>query len=103
MKTRQVGYKGRDPVSHRPYSRKTSLARYAKTGSFTYRGTKVGRKIVYGLGHDAGERWADRKSIDPNSRVRKYSKNSPSFDEGVYRYKERAKAMSNALKSKTEW
>lgn len=94
------GYKGRDPVSHRKYNRKTSLARYAKTGSFTYRGTKVGNRIIYGLGHKAGEDWASRKQIDPESRIRKYSKNSPSFDEGVWKYKMDAKAKSNALNAK---
>ena len=92
------GYKGRDPVSHRTYNRKTSINRFKKTGSFTYRGTKIGGRIIYGLGHDAGERWASQKSIDPNSRVRKYSKNSPSFDEGVYKYKLSKK--SEALQEK---
>lgn len=85
------GYKGRDSISHRTYSRKTSINRFKKTGSFTYRGTKVGRKTVYGLGHKAGEEWATKKEIDPTSQVRKYSKNSPSFDEGVYKYKQNAK------------
>ncbi len=91
------GYKGRDPVSHRQYSRKTAINRFKKTGSFTYRGTKRGGGIVYGLGHKAGENWGAEKGIDPNSQVRKYSKNSPSFDEGVYQYKQSAK--SKALKS----
>lgn len=90
------GYKARDPVSHRTYSRSTALNRYKKTGSFTYRGTKVGGRIIYGLGHAAGENWGAKKNIDPKSSVRKYSKNSPSFDEGVYKYKQQA------LKNKTE-
>jgi hypothetical protein len=90
------GYKGRDRISHRTYSRKTSINRFKKTGKFTYRGTRVGNKVIYGLGHAAGERWGAEKEIDPNSQVRKYSKNSPSFDEGVYKYKESAK--SKALK-----
>lgn len=90
------GYKGRDSVSHRTYNRRTSINRFKKTGSFTYRGTKVGKRIIYGLGHKAGEEWASKKQIDPKSRVTKYSKNSPSFDEGVYKYKMSAK--SKALK-----
>lgn len=87
-----VGYKGRDPVSHRTYNRKVSIARAIRNSpdggfNFTYRGTRRGGKIIYGLGHDAGEKWGEAKGIDPMSRVRKYSKNSPSFDEGVYKYK----------------
>jgi len=94
---KKVGYKGRDPVSHRTYSRKASLARFNKTGKFTYRGTKVGNQVIYGLGHKAGENWGEAKSIDPTSRVRKYSKNSPSFDEGVWKYKEsKKKALENS-------
>ncbi len=92
------GYKGRDPISHRQYNRKTAINRFKKTGNFTYRGTKVGGKIVYGLGHAAGENWAEKKQIDPKSRATKYSKNSPSFDEGVYKYKQSAK--SKALEDK---
>lgn len=88
------GYKARDSISHRTYSRKTSLNRFKKTGKFTYRGTKVGNKIIYGLGHAAGENWGAAKGIDPNSTTRKYSKNSPSFDEGVYKYKISAKAKA---------
>lgn len=88
------GYKGRDSISHRTYSRKTSLNRFKKTGNFTYKGTKVGGKIIYGLGHKAGENWAESKGIDSRSQVRKYSKNSPSFDEGVYKYKMSAKAKA---------
>lgn len=88
------GYKGRDSISHRTYSRKTSLNRFKKTGKFTYKGTKVGNKIIYGLGHKAGEEWGEKKEIDPNSQVRKYSKNSPSFDEGVWKYKMSAKAKA---------
>lgn len=88
------GYKGRDKISHRTYSRKTSLNRFKKTGKFNYVGTKVGNKTVYGLGHKAGENWGATKEIDPNSQVKKYSKNSPSFDEGVYKYKQSAKAKA---------
>jgi len=98
-KTRALrGYQGRDPVSHRRYDRKTSLRRYKKTGQFTYRGTRVGGKMVYGLGHKAGEQWAEQRGIDPESRVRKYSKNSPSFDEGVYKYKMQKKQEESLKK-----
>lgn len=96
MKTK--GYKGRDSISHRQYSRQTALNRYKKTGKFTYRGTKVGGRVVYGLGHKAGENWGEAKEIDPTSQVRKYSKNSPSFDEGVYKYKESKKKALEANK-----
>ena len=93
-----AGYKGRDPVSHRTYNRGASLRRFQKTGKFTYRGTKVGKKIVYGLGHKAGENWGNEKNIDPNSQVRKYSKNSPSFDEGVWKSKMERKKKDMASK-----
>ena len=96
MSTKIKGYKGRDSISHRRYSRSVALRRFKKTGKFTYRGTRVGNKVIYGLGHKAGENWGAEKKIDPDSQVRKYSKNSPSFDEGVYKYKESAK--SKALK-----
>lgn len=93
------GYKRRDSISHRTYSRKSSINRFKKTGKFTYVGTKVGKQIIYGLGHKAGENWGESKGIDPNSKATKYSKNSPSFDEGVYQYKTqaRSKALSNML------
>ena len=96
-KTKQVkskakkGYESRDAISHRRYSRKTALNRFKRTGKFTYKGTKVGNKTVYGLGHKAGENWGAAKEIDPTSAVTKYSKNSPSFDEGVWKYKQQAK------------
>jgi len=89
------GYAGRDKISHRTYSRKTSLNRFNKTGKFTYRGTRIGNKVVFGLGHKAGEEWGAKKEIDPKSQVKKYSKNSPSFDEGVYQYKSKQKALQN--------
>lgn len=86
------GYQGRDPVSHRPYSRKVSLKRFNKTGKFAFRRA--------GEGHRAGEAWGKSKGIDPESRVWRYSKNSPSFDEGVHQYKEFAmeKALNKAKK-----
>lgn len=91
------GFQGRDPISHRKSSRKLQAKRFKNTGKMTYRGTKVGKKIVFGLGHKAGENWAEKKVIDPKSRVQKYSKNSPSFDEGVMKYKS---AKSRTLQSK---
>ncbi len=85
------GYKRRDTISHRTYSRKTSIARYKKTGKFLH--------VAGGSGHRAGEAWGAAKEIDPNSKITKYSKNSPSFDEGVYQYKQskKAKALLNKL------
>lgn len=93
---KKVGYQSRDSISHREYSRKTSIGRFKKTGKFSYRGTKVGKKVIYGLGHKAGENWGDAKDINPTSQVRKYSKNSPSFDEGVYISKQ--KRMAEKMK-----
>lgn len=88
---RVKGYKGRDPVSHRKYSWRVSLKRFSRTGKFAHRGN--------GSGHRAGEAWGAKKGIDPDSMVRRYSKNSPSFDEGVYQYKEaRRKALKNKMK-----
>lgn len=98
MSTKQKGYQGRDSISHRRYSRQTALNRFKKTGKFTYVGTKVGNKVIYGLGHDAGEKWGEAKQIDPTSQTKKYSKNSPSFDEGVYKYKESKKKALEAKK-----
>lgn len=83
MRAALKGYKRRDPVAHRRYNRSASLRRYKRTGSF--------RNVGSGSGHRAGEDWGDRKEIDPSSRVRKYSKNSPSFDEGVYLSKQKRK------------
>lgn len=93
-KTKAIGYKTRDPIAHRQYNFKTATKRYNKTKSFTYRGTKVGKRVVYGLGHKAGEEWGAKKSIDPHSKATKYSKNSPSFDEGVYKYKQSSKGKA---------
>ncbi len=59
--------------------------------NFTYRG--VGK--LRGSGHRAGEAWGDAKDIDPNSQIRKYSKNSPSFDEGVKLSKAKRKALES--------
>ncbi len=94
------GYSARDKVSHRKYSRKTSIARYKKTKKFTYRG----KGALKGSGHRAGEDWANRKGIDPHSRVTRYGKNSPSFDEGVWKYKQGAKsrALTNFKKDESQ-
>ena len=89
---RKPGYQGRDPIAHRQYNRYVLARRFKKTGEFTYRGTKVHGKIIYGLGHRAGENWGDAKDIDPTSPVTKYSKNSPSFDEGVWKSKKKRMA-----------
>lgn len=94
--TKQVGYKRRDSISHRKYNFKTSVARRKRTGKFNY----VGKGILRGSGHRAGEKWGTDKQIDPESRVTKYGKNSPSFSEGVYNYKQsaKAKALLNKMK-----
>ncbi len=84
------GFKGRDPISHRKASRVVQARRFRKTGMFTYRG----KGAMRGSGHAAGEKWGESKGIDPNSRIRKYSKNSPSFDEGVMKYKMSAKSKA---------
>lgn len=82
----KVGYQRRDSTSHRTYSRKASLRHYKRTGKF--------RNVNSGSGHKAGEAWGDSKGIDPDSRTRRYSKNSPSFDEGVYLSKKKRKMAS---------
>ena len=91
--TRLVGYKRRDPVSHRQYNRKVAIKRYKRVGSF--KATYVGN----GSGHRAGEKWGDEKKIDPKSHTTKYSKNSPSFDEGVYLSKAKRKALETIKNS----
>lgn len=90
------GYQGRDSISHRKYNFKTAVKRYEKTKKFTYRG----KGVMKGSGHRAGESWGSEKGIDPESVTTKYSKNSPSFDEGVYKYKQQAK--QRALTKKQE-
>jgi hypothetical protein len=89
MRTRTPGYKGRDPISHRKYSFQTAITRYKRTGKLVYRG----KGALKGSGHRAGEAWGDEKKIDPQSPETKYSKNSPSFDEGVYLSKAKRKAL----------
>lgn len=83
------GYKGRDPISHRKSSRVKQAKRF-KAGKMTYRG----KGALRGSGHRAGENWAARKEINPSSGIKKYSKNSPSFDEGVAKYKQSAKSKA---------
>lgn len=80
------GYTKRDAISHRKYNFKTSVRRFGKSGIFLNKGN--------GSGHIAGEKWAEAKHIDPDSEGEKYSKNSPSFDEGVYQYKQSAKSKA---------
>ncbi len=87
-----IGYKSRDSISHRKYNFKTAINRFKKTGKFTYKGKGKAK----GSGHKAGEDWGEKKGINPISPVTKYSKNSPSFDEGVYQYK--TKALENKKK-----
>lgn len=82
--TKRVGY-------NRPgYSFSKSIARYKKTGKFKY--------VKSGEGHRAGENWGDAKDIDPQSEQRRYSKNSPSFDEGVYLSKQKRKLAEKMQK-----
>ena len=78
----------------RQYNRKSSLQRFRRSGS-----AMKFRYVGDGSGHRAGERWGDEKQIDPESRTTKYSKNSPSFDEGVYlsKKKRHAQAISKLI------
>jgi len=73
-------------VPKKKYDRDKSISYRQKTGYF--------RTKIDGGGHDAGYRWAQSNDISPKDRKRKYGANSPSFDEGVYEYKQ------NALKNK---
>jgi len=84
-----VGYQRRDSVTHRKYNRAASLRHFRRTGKF--------RTVAGGSGHRAGERWGDAKQIDPESRNTRYSKNSPSFDEGVYLSKQKRKMAKQML------
>lgn len=74
-----VGY------GRRGYSWGKSVANFKKSGRFKF--------VKDGSGHRAGEAWGDDKDIDPNSLQRRYSKNSPSFDEGVLLSKLKRKMM----------
>lgn len=81
-----VGYK------RKGYKWGKSIQNYKKTGFF--------KTVQSGSGHDAGYQWGEKKEIDPESRTRRYSKNSPSFDEGVWQSKQNRK--SRALESKMD-
>lgn len=86
------GYKARDSISHRKTNVRALYKRF-KSGKLTFRGKGKAK----GSGHAAGREWGDRKQIDPKSPVRRYSKNSPSFDEGVWQYKSsHEKALDSA-------
>ncbi len=83
-------------------SKQKALARYGRvrreTKQVYHKNHKVNKKPPLGSGHRAGEGWGEKKDIDPESPVRKYSKRSPSFDQGVDNYKRRAhnKALTEA-------
>lgn len=85
MANKMVGYK------RKGYKWSKSVAKYKKTGKFKH--------IKNGSGHRAGENWGDAKEVDPNSMQRRYSKNSPSFDEGVYLSKKKRMAGKMTGKS----
>lgn len=83
---KKVGYQ------RKGYNWAKSIKRFKKTGAF--------KNVAQGQGHAAGEEWGNKKNIDPNSQQRRYSKNSPSFDEGVYKSKqERKKDMAHKMAS----
>lgn len=88
MRKAGVGYQRRGATSHRKYNWSKSVKRYKRTGNF--------RTVSGGSGHRAGESWGDAKAIDPDSKQRRYSKNSPSFDEGVYLSKKK-RAMAKRM------
>lgn len=77
--SRVMAKKMKNPVGYnRPgYNWESSVKRYSKTGQWNY--------VKDGSGHAAGERWGAR--ISPGDENNRYSKNSPSFDEGVYESK----------------
>ncbi len=80
---RGVGY------NRRGYNWAKSINQYKKTGSF--------KVVKDGSGHDAGFKWGNAKKINPDTMQRRYSKNSPSFDEGVWLSKRsRQKALDKA-------
>lgn len=87
--TTKKGYHARDTITHRKTNLRTLLRRFKK-GKMTFRG----KGKLRGSGHKAGEEWGAKKQIDPNSNVKRYSKNSSSFDEGVWKYKESAKSKA---------
>lgn len=82
------GYKERYANGSKVYKRSKAIKGFKKTGFFKVK--------IDGSGHEAGTNWAEKKKIDPESRVWRYGKNSPSFDEGVYAYKQSAKSKALA-------
>ena len=75
------------------YSWGKSQRRFRKTGYY--------RTVSGGSGHVAGYQWGNAKDIDPDSQTRRYSKNSPSFDEGVKLSKiSRRKKKADAVEKK---
>lgn len=71
------------------------MRRFKRTGGFA--------TVHDGSGHRAGEHWGDAKDINPYSPVKKYSKNSPSFDEGVWVSKQKRKDNSYELLEKMKF
>lgn len=65
-----------------------SAKHFLRTGDFKY--------VKDGSGHRAGENWANAKNIDPYSRQKRYSKNSPSFDTGVWWSKKKRQVQDMA-------
>lgn len=74
------------------YKWSKSISYRKKTGYF--------KTVNRGEGHTAGHNWGQEKNIDPTSQARRYSKNSPSFDEGVWEYKRKARERALQNKSK---
>lgn len=87
---RLKGYARRDATTHRTYNWDAAIKRYEKTKRFNY--------VAGGAGHKAGEDWANKKGIDPEDPITRYGKNSPSFDEGVYKSKQARKKALDASK-----
>lgn len=56
------------------------------------------KTVSGGSGHAAGESWGNTKDIDPESQQRRYSKNSPSFDEGVWISKQKRRSPETQSK-----
>lgn len=88
-------------LSRAKYANRDKTRFRRKEKQVYHRNHKVYRgKGPKGSGHQAGEGWGEAKKIDPNSSVRVYSKRgrSPSFDQGVRNYKQKAhnKALSEA-------
>lgn len=86
-KPTKVGYKRKGYDFHQ------AVAKFKKTGQFNIRKD--------GSGHIAGYTWAANKGVDPSDPKRRYSKNSPSFDEGVYQYKMEQKSKMHGMAAKS--